>query len=84
MVKATRTSTLHEQYRRTHRSEIVPVDHPKGYNGRAATLEEIGVKFGISKERVRQIEITAMRKLKAALMDDADVRDLLEQSGIRI
>lgn len=84
MVRATRTSTLHEQYRQTHRSEIVPVDRPKGYSGRVATLEEIGVKFGISKERVRQIEITAMRKLKAALMNDADVRDLLEQSGIRI
>ncbi|MCL6709054.1 RNA polymerase factor sigma-32 [Pseudomonas sp. R2.Fl] len=33
-----------------------------------ATLEELGVEFGISKERVRQIENRAMEKLKAALL----------------
>ena len=33
-----------------------------------ATLEELGAKLGISKERVRQIESRAMEKLKAALM----------------
>lgn len=33
-----------------------------------ATLEQLGVEFGISKERVRQIENRAMEKLKAALL----------------
>lgn len=33
-----------------------------------ATLEELGHEFGISKERVRQIETRAMEKLKAVLM----------------
>jgi RNA polymerase sigma-32 factor len=34
----------------------------------AATLESLGEKLGISKERVRQIENRAMEKLKSALM----------------
>jgi RNA polymerase sigma-32 factor len=33
------------------------------------TLEELGGKLGISKERVRQIEVRAMEKLKAALVE---------------
>ena len=32
------------------------------------TLEELGVRLGISKERVRQIEHRALQKLKAALL----------------
>lgn len=35
----------------------------------AATLETLGTRLGISKERVRQIEHTALRKLRAALLD---------------
>jgi RNA polymerase sigma-32 factor len=34
-----------------------------------ATLESLGVRFGISKERVRQIESRAMEKLKRALVE---------------
>jgi RNA polymerase sigma-32 factor len=33
-----------------------------------ATLEELGLRFGISKERVRQIESRALEKLKSALL----------------
>jgi RNA polymerase sigma-32 factor len=34
----------------------------------AATLESLGTRLGISKERVRQIEHQALTKLKAALI----------------
>jgi RNA polymerase sigma-32 factor len=37
-----------------------------------STLEELGVKLGISKERVRQIEHRALMKLKAALLRQVD------------
>ena len=35
-----------------------------------ATLESLGEKLGISKERVRQIESRAMEKLKSALLNE--------------
>ncbi len=35
----------------------------------AATLETLGTRLGISKERVRQIEHTALKKLRTALLD---------------
>jgi len=35
----------------------------------AATLEALGEKLGISKERVRQIESRALEKLRRALVD---------------
>ncbi len=38
-----------------------------------ATLEELGVNLGISKERVRQIETRALEKLKIALVAQAPV-----------
>lgn len=34
------------------------------------TLESLGERLGISKERVRQIEVQALKKLKAALLSD--------------
>jgi len=44
----------------------------------AATLESLGVRFGISKERVRQIEGRALEKLRRALVDrhEAEERSL--------
>jgi RNA polymerase sigma-32 factor len=42
------------------------------------TLEELGVKLGISKERVRQIEHRALMKLKAAML--RQIRDPAEAS----
>ncbi len=37
------------------------------------TLEALGEKLGISKERVRQIESRAMEKLKLALLDQHEM-----------
>ncbi|MEK6572930.1 MAG: sigma-70 family RNA polymerase sigma factor, partial [Chloroflexota bacterium] len=33
-------------------------------NGRAYTLEEVGQKFGLTRERIRQIEGRALRRLR--------------------
>ena len=33
-------------------------------NGRARTLEEVGKEFNITRERIRQIEVKALRKLR--------------------
>ena len=35
--------------------------------GEAATLHELAAEYGVSAERIRQIEAQAMRKMKAAL-----------------
>ncbi|MBI2017748.1 sigma-70 family RNA polymerase sigma factor [Candidatus Daviesbacteria bacterium] len=35
-----------------------------GFNGRDYTLEEVSREFGVSRERIRQIEVKALRKLK--------------------
>ncbi len=34
------------------------------HNGRAYTLEEVGQKFGLTRERIRQIERQALRRLR--------------------
>ena len=48
------------------------------------TLQEIGDKFGISRERVRQIESRLKKKLKIYLEEEIADIDLLQESMIEI
>ena len=48
------------------------------------TLQEIGEKFGISRERVRQIESRLKKKMKAYLEEKIADIDLLQESMIEI
>jgi RNA polymerase primary sigma factor len=48
-----------------------------GLNGhRAYTLEEIGARFGVSRERVRQLEARALRRMRA-ICDEQGLSELL-------
>ena len=47
------------------------------YNGRPLTLEEVGQRFNITRERIRQIEAKALRKLRYPLRSK-QLRDYLD------
>lgn len=49
----------------------------RGYD--RATLEEISKVIGISREKVRQIQISAMRKLRSILRDQGISREIVEE-----
>jgi len=40
-------------------------------DGSGATLHELAAEFGVSAERIRQIEVAAMKKMKSALAEYA-------------
>jgi RNA polymerase sigma-32 factor len=46
-----------------------------------ATLEELSVQYGVSRERVRQIEVRAFEKLQKAMKKQAAARGLLAEAG---
>ncbi|HCV54434.1 MAG TPA: RNA polymerase sigma factor RpoD, partial [Erysipelotrichaceae bacterium] len=45
-------------------------------DGNPKTLEEVGQKFGVTRERVRQIESKAIRKLTREYSNKQEIRDL--------
>jgi RNA polymerase primary sigma factor len=51
----------------------------KGFiDGRERTLEEVGTHFGVTRERIRQIENKALRKLKYHESRNRLLRDFLD------
>lgn len=46
-----------------------------GANGEAHTLEQVGQKFGVTRERIRQIQEKALRKLRGRLNKRNNVQD---------
>jgi RNA polymerase primary sigma factor len=52
--------------------QIIKLRFGIGEQGRKAPLQEIGKMLGITRERVRQIEAIAMKKLKKALLEEEE------------
>ena len=46
-------------------------------DGRSRTLEEVGKEFGVTRERIRQIEAKSLRKLRLPIRAQK-LRDFLE------
>ena len=60
----------------TREKEII--EHYYGLsNKRELTLNEIGKKYNLSSERVRQVKLTAIRKLRSSMMMYDDMEELL-------
>ncbi|MEO1236986.1 MAG: sigma-70 family RNA polymerase sigma factor [Planctomycetota bacterium] len=61
-------------------------DNPDG--GRGLTLQEVGKLVGLTKERVRQIQIHALKKMRATLedtyLDGPSLGEALEEAGVEV
>lgn len=68
---ARRSQWLQEALRELNERELRIVSERR-LSEDGATLESLGAKLGISKERVRQIENRALQKLRSALLRDHD------------
>ncbi len=56
----------------------IVVEHRFGLGGREkATLEQVGNEIGVTRERVRQIQIDALRRLRGILENDGFFQDFL-------
>jgi RNA polymerase primary sigma factor len=64
---------VHDLTRQLDERERTVIRAHYGLDARAQTLTEIGTSLGVSAERARQIEVDALRKLRAALSQPAPV-----------
>ncbi|MCB1521813.1 MAG: sigma-70 family RNA polymerase sigma factor, partial [Hyphomicrobiaceae bacterium] len=62
---ASALSTLNDRERRIFEARRLAED--------PATLEDLSVEFGVSRERIRQIEVRAFEKVQKAVTSSADV-----------
>ena len=65
---ATALASLDDRSRRIVEERWLKVDD-NGSGG--MTLHELAAEYGVSAERIRQIEVAAMKKMKAALIEYA-------------
>jgi RNA polymerase sigma-32 factor len=65
-----------DQFAKTLKDKELVIYRERLLNEDPLTLREIGEKYGISRERVRQIEERVKKKLKAYLKDFKDMTDL--------
>ncbi len=68
-----------EQFAKTLKDKELVIYRERLLNEEPATLREIGEKYGISRERVRQIEERVKKKLKTYLKG---FKDMTESSGV--
>ena len=64
-----------EQFAKTLKDKELVIYRERLLNEEPVTLREIGEKYGISRERVRQIEERVKKKLKIYLKDFKDIND---------